>query len=198
MAKDSTEKERGTGMANARDKEDSWERGYKELDVLYQRTKRDVQKLSRELWQEKTDRLALERQLYNLRTERVELMPAKVLNTKTETHMLPGREPKPRLHSFETREYPPGTLGGRYQMWIDGRFAKDITRETEAKAAEEAAPAPESPQPAPPSKPEVLSFLGRDDPEGPDGRSAAAERAPRRRRNHTDALLQQLQQLREN
>ena len=38
---------------------------------------------------------------------------------------------------FETREYPAGTEGGRYQLWFDGRWAEDITRNMEAtKGAE--------------------------------------------------------------
>ncbi len=34
---------------------------------------------------------------------------------------------------FETREYPAGTEGGRYQLWFDGRWAEDITSDMEAR-----------------------------------------------------------------
>ncbi len=38
---------------------------------------------------------------------------------------------------FQTREYPAGTEGGRYQLWFDGRWAEDITRNMEAKKGAE-------------------------------------------------------------
>ena len=59
----------------------------------------------------------------------------KVLERKMKSVRLRGN--KEKVCVFETREYPAGTEGGRYQLWIDGRWAEDITRNMEAtKGAE--------------------------------------------------------------
>ena len=42
-----------------------------------------------------------------------------------------------RMAVFETREYPAGTEGGRYQLWFDGRWAEDITSDMEAREGAE-------------------------------------------------------------
>ena len=142
-------------MANAGDKEDSWERGYKELDVLYQRTRKDLK-------YERARVAALEAQVVRLRRE---IEAAKVAAAAAAAATQPVRR---RNHNALVSQKPP-------------------------------LPAPPAkPEPAPPAKPEVLSYFGRDWQEGPDGRSAAASRGPRKRKAHLGALLQQLQQLREN
>ncbi len=51
--------------------------------------------------------------------------------------VLVGRRINEVFCRFETREYPAGTEGGRYQLWFDGRWAEDITRNMEAKKGAE-------------------------------------------------------------
>lgn len=57
----------------------------------------------------------------------------KVLETRWKNWKVTGRHGPNQLGlCFETREYPAGTEGGRYQLWFDGRWAEDITRNMEA------------------------------------------------------------------
>lgn len=102
----------------------------------------------------------------------------KVLDTEVKTVRMRGQ--KEKVCVFQTREYPAGTEGGRYQLWIDGIWAEDITRKMEATKG-----------------PESMSYL-----DGHSADEAAAEReklgrdATRSEEKSAEALAAALERLR--
>lgn len=51
---------------------------------------------------------------------------------QTETKTVRERGGTERVCVVETREYAAGTEGGQYQLWIDDRWAEDVTDDAPA------------------------------------------------------------------
>lgn len=126
-------------MANAGDEEDeTWKLEHTAQQVLYERTKLALKTERACVAALREKVLRLEEQVLRLSWEIRELRP-RLITTQTQwkNRRIPGQ--KDKLCAYETRQYPAGTIGGRYQRWIDGKWVADITQEVEAETAAAAA-----------------------------------------------------------